>query len=99
MLASNWGLWMASPTLMIDFLKHFKNYETALSPTFIYRCICVLVFVFDVLHLGTLSLGSLYPGLSKNIAHAWSTVSYEFMAKISRLRGQGERNTYCKFYP
>ena len=32
----------------------------------------------------------LYPGLSKNMAHAWSIVSFGFRPRISRLRGGGK---------
>ena len=40
----------------------------------------------------------LYPGLSKNMAHAWSIVSFGFRPRISRLRGGGA-NTYCEPEP
>ena len=56
--------------------------------------VCVLVFVFVflylyVLHPGAVPQWSLYPGLSKNIAHVWSIVSFYFRARINLLRGEG----------
>ena len=54
--------------------------------------VCVLVFVFVflylyVLHPGAVPQWSLYPGLSKNIAHVWSIVSFycEFCFRILAL--------------
>ena len=63
--------------------------------SFEFQCICVLVFVFVllylyVLHPGAVPQWSLYPGLSKNIAHVWSIVSFYFRARINLLRGGGE---------
>ena len=62
------------------------------------HCICICLLYLQVWHPITFSLSSLYPGLSKNIAHVWSIVTFQFRARIPVLRGGGA-TTYCKLEP
>ena len=51
------------------------------------HCICVFAFVYlHVRHLRTSYLTSLYPVLSKNIAHAWSIVDQSLSGKNQHLK-------------
>ena len=69
-------LWNQSELRCVNVAAQLSKPQTSL---------CIFVFVFvhlHVWHLGTLSLGSLYPGLSKNIAHLWSIVTFYFGAQV-----------------